>query len=368
MTAFSRRDSWTSRRSTRRLPERLMTACGWLAVIGGLPTLSGCSLLHGPDKAPAPNVPQMPTTRVFDPNDNITKGLPLPGTYRVTGVLSGELLTIQGVVTDSTGKVPTKSYGVPETVRLAGIVAPAPGQPGWQSTVAKVHEWLDGKEDLKVEADAKFPVDLDSHRMVQIYFTHSKGNVKPTNGVSAPGELWNLNRMLVHTGYAVVDLFGATSIDVQQWLNDEEYAKTCPDPKQPTITVTDPVTGVKTQQPNVKPLGLWALGIVIPQRGALSKSTSTATTPDAGAALTTGAPGVIGPQTGTTNRTTTTTTTRTTQSSTRNSIGAPASKRPRVGNRAGEPLPTPEGARTSATTARASANAPARPGTSTSSQ
>ena len=191
----------------------------------------------------------------------------------MTSVISGELLTIQGVkpVPGSTTQPP--QYGVPETVRLAGIVAPAPGQPGWAETTAKVREWLRNKEDLTVETDAKFPIDLDSHRMVQIYF--ASGPATPDK--PATGPQWNLNRMLIHTGYAVVDLYSATSIDVQKWLNDEEFAKTfVPDPSD-TIDVVDPITQQTVKKPKIKPLGLWALGITIPQRAVLAPRTTTAT-------------------------------------------------------------------------------------------
>lgn len=211
--------------------------------------LSGC--LKAPEPEPLLILPAVPKAPVFDPADYITHGAPLPGTYRVTGITSGEILTIQGVLPSQNGAVQTKQYGVPETVHLAGIVAPAPGQPGWQSAVGKANSWLAGKEDLLVEVDAKYPLDLENRRMVQIYFNPTKTNATSRSALSAPsGVQWNLNRMLVHTGYAVVDLYGATSIDVHKWLNDEEFAKTYIDQKSGKL----------------KPLGLWGMGIVMPQR------------------------------------------------------------------------------------------------------
>lgn len=304
MTAYSQRNIRTSR--------HLKTAFSCLAALLASSVVSGCSLLNGPEKAEPPAVFTLPPAPVFDPADNLTPGIKLPDTYRVTSVISGDLLTVQGVQTVVKGTVQSKQYGVSETVRLAGIAAPAPGQPGWQSTVQKVHGWLDGKENITLEADDKYPVDLDTHRMVQLYFTPGKA---PKPGEApASGPQWNLNRMLIHTGYAVVDLYSATSIDIQKWLNDEEFAKTFVDPT--------------TKQP--KPLGLWSLGIVIPQRGVPMSVAGKA-------AMTTknGKPGVIGPAIAPTQTSVVTKTTRRT-SSTRNV--APAPNAPR---KTPEALPTP---------------------------
>lgn len=208
---------------------------------------AGCSALLGEVQPPTPvkRVP-VPTEPIFDPNENITKGLALPGVWRMVAVNSGELVTVQSVTTVKNGTAEVKRYGVPETMRLAGIVAPAPGQPGYESTTKKINQWLSGKDDLTIEQDGKWPVDLENHRMVQIYF-------KPgTKGRES--ETWNLNRMLIHTGYAVTDMVSATSIDLQKFLLDEMFARQFIDPK----------TGKR------KPLGLWALGIVIPTRESVS--------------------------------------------------------------------------------------------------
>jgi hypothetical protein len=224
---------------------------------------TGCTAILGrAEEPPQVKVVPLPKTPIFDPADNITKGVQLPGAWRMVSAISGELITVQSVVTTKKGTTEIKRYGVPETMRLAGIVAPAPGQPGFETTTKKVNEWLSGKDDLVIEQDDKWPVDLDNRRMVQIYF-------KPTTKAHA-GQTWNLNRMLIHTGYAVVDLVSATSIDLQKWLNDEEYAKLFVDPKNPTIEVFDPVTRTTVTKPNIKPLGLWGLGIVIPRRESVS--------------------------------------------------------------------------------------------------
>lgn len=266
--------------SSRRW-SRVLSSCA-LGVVAL--SLSGCdTLISGPTPEAAPPIVKKPEYPVFDPADNVTKGVALPGKYRVVGVPSGDLLTIQGVVMATNGTVQSKQYGVPETVRLAGIVAPAPGQPGWQSTVAKVYEWVGGKDDITLETDAKYPLDLDNHRMVQLYFTPGARPKAGEAPKSAGGAQWNLNRMLIHTGYAVVDLYGATSIDLQKWLNDEEFAKTYVDPKDPTIEVLDPVTQQKVKKPKYKPLGLWRLGITIPQRGTLASMRGLAPMPSTAA-------------------------------------------------------------------------------------
>ena len=218
------------------------------ATLAVLPLVaSGCTTILGqaqeplaPKKVPAPDQP------IFDANENITKGLALPGVWRMVSATSGELVTVQSVTTTKKGTADVKQYGVPETMRLAGIVTPALGQPGYESTTKKVNEWLRGKEDLTIEQDPKWPVDLDNRRMVQIYF---KPSIK-----GRESETWNLNRMLIHTGYAVVDMVSATSIDLQKWLFDEMFARQFVDPK----------TGKR------KPLGLWGLGIVIPARESVS--------------------------------------------------------------------------------------------------
>ena len=268
------------------------------ATLAVLPLVaSGCTALLGeakeplpPQKVPAPDQP------IFDANENITRGLALPGTWRMVSATSGELVTVQSVTTTQKGDVEVKQFGVPETMRLAGIITPALGQPGFESTTKKVNEWLRGKDDLVIEQDPKWPVDLDNRRMVQIYFKHGD-----------KAETWNLNRMLVHTGYAVVDMVSATSIDLQKWLFDEMFARQFVNPK----------TGKR------KPLGLWGLGIVIPARESVS-----------------GPPGVPAPvngvpvRVGATSSTRTTTTgtasatTRATTSATTTTTGAPAGNAP----------------------------------------
>jgi endonuclease YncB( thermonuclease family) len=225
--------------------------------------LSGCTLLEGPQPEPVPTPmtkAQVPgaATGVFSPADYITKGTDLPGRYRVTNVSSGELVTIQSV-NEQAGKPPI--LGTPEVVHIAGIITPAPGQPGWQGAVSAVQNWtvLNPKSrTVRVEQDPRFPTDFNNRRMVQIYFNGSTDATASTE--------YNLNRMMVRSGWAVVDLHSATSIDIQKWLNDEQYAR---------------------QQR----LGLWKQNIILAQRqplpmpgGTKMKGTQRVTIQTAGAA------------------------------------------------------------------------------------
>jgi endonuclease YncB( thermonuclease family) len=158
----------------------------------------------------------------------------MPDKFRVTRVDTGELLWIQGVDTVQLGTPPKeeKVYGKADIARLAGIVTPAPGKPGFAETIKTVQNWTLGQE-VDVEQDPRFPVDLSSRRMIQIYFN---GRIDRTKGIR-----FNLNRMMVRSGYAVVDLNAPTTIDVKPWLNDEQYARD-------------------------KRLGLWGKGIILGQR------------------------------------------------------------------------------------------------------
>jgi endonuclease YncB( thermonuclease family) len=220
--------------------------CGVVAAAG---LTGGCqsvisTVLPSPTPEPTPLAPPIPKPDVFDPNDGITKLTPLndpadagnklPDKFRVTQVDSGELVRIQTVTKVQSGSPPKEVnvYGNPDVARLAGIVAPAPGQPGWADAVKTVQSWTLGQE-VDVEQDPKFPVDLNSRRMVQIFFNGRTPKTKETR--------FNLNRMMVRSGYAVVDLNAATSIDVKPWLNDEQYARN-------------------------KKLGLWGKGIILAGR------------------------------------------------------------------------------------------------------
>lgn len=228
----------------------------------GATMMNGCakeqldSMLSVPTPLPVPKTPVKPTKPVFSASDYITPGEKRPGVYRVTGVLSGELITIQGVpaappvppaatpaakagtagATPSPTPTPAPQLGLPETVHLAGIITPAPNQPGWEGAVKTILNWtaLNPKDQtVEVEGDLHYPRDAKGYAMVQVYFKGTSDQTASTR--------YNLNRMMIRSGYAVVDLYSATSIDVQKWLNDEQYAR-------------------------ISRLGLWKLGITLAQR------------------------------------------------------------------------------------------------------
>jgi endonuclease YncB( thermonuclease family) len=224
------------RSSLSRHPLRLVALLPF-----ALPVLGGCTFLEGPEPEPKPEVPPKPKTEIFVPTDHIVAGTQLPGFYRLAGAASAELITLSTVVTTQKGGRNIVTYGVPETMRLAGIEAPAPGQPGWQSSVRTVLSWAGNKNNLVVEQDKVYPLDLERHRRVQVYFT-------PTTGAYA-GQKLNLNRMLIRSGYAIVDLYQPTHVDLQQWLIDEESAR-----------------GRIGANGKPDPQGLWKLGIILDHR------------------------------------------------------------------------------------------------------
>jgi endonuclease YncB( thermonuclease family) len=185
-----------------------------------VPGLSGCgNILSVPEPAPVPTPATKPTRPVFNAADYVTPGNKRAGVFRVASVVSGDTLAIQSVRVDAkTGKATPNS--VVQTVRLAGIVSPQAGQPGWQGAVKAVQNWtiLNSRaQTVEVEDDARFPFDEDRNANVQVYFT---GTTEATASTR-----FNLNRMLVRSGWALVDLHTPTSIELQNWLNDQQYAQ-----------------------------------------------------------------------------------------------------------------------------------------------
>jgi endonuclease YncB( thermonuclease family) len=185
-----------------------------------LPLLSGCDALTVPEPAPLPAPAKVPTKPVFSPTDYVTRWAEgaRPGAYRVQTVINGDTVAIQSVTTDKQGR--TVANSVAQVVRLAGIVAPQAGQPGYQGSVKAIRDWtmLNPKsQTVEVENDPKFPFDEDRNMNVQIYF---KGTSEATAATT-----FNLNRMMVRSGWAIVDLHTPTALDLQLWLNDQEYAQ-----------------------------------------------------------------------------------------------------------------------------------------------
>ncbi len=78
---------------------------------------------------------------------------------------------------------------------------------------------VDVSQSLDVFQDPKYPVDYDSRPLVQIFFKSAGGGaIKKDTSLS-------LNRMLIRSGLAVVDLYSPTSFDQPTWLLDEAYAR-----------------------------------------------------------------------------------------------------------------------------------------------
>jgi hypothetical protein len=217
-----------------------VAASGACAVVGGL--VGGCNLINPPQPEPTLVPPPTPRPDLFDPadglapmaklNDEAAPAGQLPSKFRVVNIPSGEVLQLQSLSGPAERRVP----GTSDFYRLAGIVTPAPGRPGFAETTALIGRWTLGQE-VDVEQDPRFPVDLDGRRMVQVYYTARDGALK--------GQRLLLNRMLVRLGYAMVDIHAPTTANIQAWLNDEAFARE-------------------------KRLGLAKLGITIAQRPPLN--------------------------------------------------------------------------------------------------
>lgn len=200
-----------------------------------LPAASGCSLLlSAPPVDPIATPAPTPKAPFFDPVAGATQGtgkkLNVPGdlvladAFRIAGALGGDRVTIQSVDTVTSGNPPkpTLVLGVPDRVRLAGIVAPTT-EPALSLARKTISDWTAGR-DVDVEQDAKYPTDLNGVRVVHIFY---KGREKGAKGEPGPfaGQILSLNRMLVRSGNAVVDLYSPTAFDTSQWLLDEAYAR-----------------------------------------------------------------------------------------------------------------------------------------------
>jgi len=209
--------------------------------IGTMLLLGGCNLISRPTPEAAPPTPPMPKPGIFNATDYVTHGVALnvagdpklPDYFDVARVDSADLLWIRSVDTATINGQPQLTYGKADVVRLAGIVTPQKNQPGWHEAVQTVQNWTLGQK-LTVEQDPKYPLDPEHRRRVQIFFTGREGG-------PLAGQVLDLNRMLVRSGYAVVDLTQPTTFDTKGWLNDEQYARE-------------------------RHLGLWGKGIVLNHR------------------------------------------------------------------------------------------------------
>lgn len=215
---------------------RLFSRFTPLLALSVVPVLGGCIFIKAPTPAPIPTPVPTPHGVQFDPAEGSPKGTALnnqegetpnpalPDSFRVALIASGQELVLQSVktlpaTTIEAAKKPQVVLGAADTlnpVRLAGILVPTGSQTGAQEVISVLQTWIAG-QDLSVDIDPVFPTDTDNKRRVQVFFTAR----------SAPyaGQKMSLNRMLVRSGYAVVDLYSPTSFDQTQWLYDETFAR-----------------------------------------------------------------------------------------------------------------------------------------------
>ena len=197
-----------------------------------VPFAGGCVFLKAPEPAPTPTPAPTPKPPYFDAAAGQSRGTALnkladpvlPDAFRISATTTGDTLLIQSLDTVKTGTPPKDvvTLGAPDTVKLAGIVAPTV-DPGLQGARSAISSWTAG-QNLDVDLDAKFPTDLDGNRIVHVFFKGRDLDSKGKPGRFA-GQTLSLNRMLVRSGWAVVDLYSPTSFDTSQWLYDEAYAR-----------------------------------------------------------------------------------------------------------------------------------------------
>lgn len=196
--------------------------------------LGGCIFINAPKPEPTPTPVPTPSGVQFDPAEGSPEGTALnnqeggeanpalPDSFRAALIVSGQELVLQSVKTLPTateGQPPQVILGAADAlnpVRLAGIIVPTGNETGAQETIAVIQTWIAG-QDLDVDIDPVFPTDTDNKRRVQVFF---KARDAPFTG-----QRMSLNRMLVYSGYAIVDLYSPTSFDQNQWLYDETHAR-----------------------------------------------------------------------------------------------------------------------------------------------
>lgn len=252
--AFDRRISQTLAFRMKTRPLIWLCAAPLVASLS-----SGCIFLKELPRETPPPTPTPPPEKVFDPADGQSRGLklndssqpafdpsavalpptPVPGqpfptptppppphAFRIARVVSGDTVILQSLrKVKGEGEAIVNALGAPENStpsRLAGIIAPKPPSPGAQNSINTLFQWAAG-QDLDVDLDPKYPSNTDGQKLVHIFF---KGRPN-RDGSEGPytGKTLSLNRMMVRSGYAIVDLYSPTSFDRQVWLLDEAYAR-----------------------------------------------------------------------------------------------------------------------------------------------
>jgi len=257
----------------RRTRQRYWMSGGACALVVSTLLASGCSLLQAPALEPIPTPPPTPAPDFFDAKDfnaatpssiplNAVNDPELPDAFRVVRVAAGDLVFTQSVDTPPAAAAPAKGapaaapapqktpspiYGAPTAVHLAGILTPAPGQPGGPEAMRAIQNWTLG-QNVTVEQDSVYPTDPSGRKNVQIFFQGRRKDDPNTRDKDedTTGKSFLLNRMLVRSGYAVVDINEPTTFDKKGWLNDEAYAR---------------------QQKH----GLWGRGVVLGRRPPMRK-------------------------------------------------------------------------------------------------
>lgn len=326
-----------------------------LSLLVLVPLSGGCGLYitSPPEPAPIPTPVPTPGPFPFDETQGVglsgaptNKGLalngapPLPTSFRAADVIFAPrsstdtanytpLLILQSVNTDAKGNSILGAADVTNPVRLAGVIVPGPGTPGYEEALQATRNWAQGQpvvvgapgapsakttptpapakgtassgtatiavvpssgtkggaaiapstayiasQPLDVFYDPKYPIDSENRRLVQAFFVSKGGGsafytpeevaalnaqaaqeaaankqpapapltvVKKSPPLIKAGTALSINRMLIRSGWAVVDLYSPTSFDQQSWLLDESYARK-------------------------RRLGLWRYGVALQQR------------------------------------------------------------------------------------------------------
>lgn len=183
---------------------------------------------------PAPNTPgyeeALQATRNWAQGQPVVVGAPgatpLPGTVPVPGTTRTATATATPVA--SAGKT-----GATRATATISVVTPGAGA---RATGTAVPVAYIASQPLDVYQDPKYPIDSENRRLVEVFFK----SVNATKAVPVGAQL-SLNRMLIRSGWAVVDLYSPTAFDQQSWLLDESYARR-------------------------RKLGLWRYGVALQQR------------------------------------------------------------------------------------------------------